>query len=46
MRKLTQKELDKRGDKAWANLDKRINLAEKKCKKEIDRAYFLYDKEK
>ena len=46
MKKLTQAQLDKRSDKAWANLDKRIILADKKHQKEIDKAYQLYDKEK
>lgn len=38
--------LDSRSAKAWNNLDKRINRAETRCERAIDKAYGLYDKEK
>jgi hypothetical protein len=43
---LTQKQQDIRRKKAWDKLDKRIYIAETRCKRTIIKAYELYDKEK
>lgn len=47
MRKaLTQKQQDLRSEKAWQNLQRRIDIAGKKHDITIEKAFALYDKEK